>query len=251
MRHVEVPNLPAGEVKAVIIDGRAPEEIKNSLLKRGVSVIPTLAHPGVYAAVSFHPDIMLLHIRGNIMVYAPGTPRQLLDSLSCLGFEMIRGYTLPGNKYPFTIPYNVAMVGNFAFHNTKYTDPVVKELLLENGYELIHTNQGYAKCLTCVVNENSLITSDRDIHKRALRADIDSLLIEPDTSIKLEPFDMGFIGGATGLLSKNRLGVTGDLRFHKNSSEILSFLSLKGVDVVMLYGEKLIDLGTIIPILED
>jgi len=40
------------------------------------------------------------------------------------------------------------------------------------------------------------------------------------------------------------------LGFHKNSKEILCFLSLKSVDVVMLNDERLIDLGTIIPIIQ-
>jgi len=76
------------------------------------------------------------------------------------------------------------------------------------------------------------------------------LLIEPDKSIILEPYDMGFLGGATGLIGKNKLAFTGNLGIHKNYKEILSYLSLKAVDVVMLNDERLMDLGTIIPIMQ-
>ncbi len=121
---------------------------------------------------------------------------------------------------------------------------------MERGIKLSHVKQGYSKCLTCIVNKDSIITSDSEIYKKATAVGIDALLIEPDKSITLEPFDMVFFGGATGLIGKNRLAFTGDIGFHKNFKEILSFLSLKTVDVVMLNDERLMDLGTIIPIMQ-
>ncbi len=250
MKPVQIPNLPADDVVKVIIDGRAPRKIKDELIKRDISFIQTLAHPDVYTAIEYHPDIMLHHIEDKIIVYAPNTPKLLLDQLSEIGFEMIKGETLLGSKYPHTIAYNVARVGKYAFHNTKHTDPVIKELLLERGIELIHVNQGYSKCLTCVVNTDSIITSDVDIYKKVASVGIDVLLIEPDESIKLETFDMGFIGGATGLIGKNKLAFSGDLKLHRNFKEIMNFLSLKTVGVVMLNDESLLDLGTIIPIMQ-
>jgi len=250
LKPVQIPNLPMDDVTTVIIDGRATPKIKEMLMQRNVSIISTLAHPDVYPAVAYHPDIMFHHIEGNIIVYAPNTPESLINLLCEMGFDMKRGDTLLGNKYPLTIAYNVARIGNYAFHNTKYTDPVIKELLFKRGIELVHVNQGYSKCLICVVDQNSIITSDLEICKKATAVGIDVLLIEQDNSIMLEPFDMGFLGGATGLIGKNKLAFAGDLGFHKNSKEILCFLSLKSVDVVMLNDERLIDLGTIIPIIQ-
>lgn len=250
MEPVQIPNLPTSDVVTLIIDARAPQKIKEMLMQRKISIVQTSAHPDVYPAVAYHPDIMLHHIEGNIIVYAPNTPQILIDELRGRGFEMKKGYTLLGNKYPHTIAYNIARVGNYAFHNTTYTDPVVKELLLERGIKLIHVKQGYSKCLTCIVNQNSIITSDMEIYKKASEVGIDVLLIEPDKSIKLEPFDMGFLGGATGLIGKNKLAFTGNVEYHRNFKEILSFLSLKTVDVVMLNDERLIDLGTLTPIMQ-
>lgn len=248
MNLIEIPNLPSGTVAAVIIDGRIPPEIKAALERLKVETILTEAHPDVYDAVAFHPDIMLHHIGRDVFVYAPGTPEKFLNTLRERGFRLIRGNTVPGDKYPMTVAFNVARVGNYAIHNTKYTDPVIRELLVSKGVDFIHTNQGYSKCLTCVVDSNSIITSDYDIHKRVCAAGLDSLLIEPDESIRLEPFNMGFFGGATGMIGKNKLAIAGDLRFHKNYRKIMDFLSLKHVDVVMLYDGKLMDVGTIIPV---
>lgn len=248
MRPIEIPNLPTEAVTTVIVDGRISREIKAALEKLKIETILTEAHPDVYDAVAFHPDIMLHHIGGDAFVYAPGTPEQLLGTLGERGFELIQGKTRLGDKYPMTVAYNVARVGNYAIHNTKYTDPVIRELLVSKGVEFIHTNQGYSKCLTCVADSSSIITSDSDIHKRASAAGLDSLLIEPDEAIRLEPFNMGFFGGATGLIGKNKLAIAGDLRFHKNYHKIMDFLSLKRVDVVMLNDGKLMDIGTIVPV---
>ena len=250
MKLIEIPNLPINDVTAVIIDGRTPKKIKEMLMKQNISIISTLAHPDVYTAVAYHPDIMLHHIGNNIIVYAPNSPQPLIEQLRAMGFELKMGDTLLGDKYPNTIAYNVARIGNYAFHNTKFTDPILKKLLLERQVELIHVKQGYSKCLTCIVDQNSIITSDIDIYKKATAVGIDVLLIEPDSSIILKPFDMGFLGGATGLIGKDRLAFAGNLMFHKNSKQILDFLSLKAVDVVMLNDERLIDIGTIVPILQ-
>lgn len=250
MKPVKIPNLPKTDVSTVIMDGRAPQQIKNMLKKHGIKVIQTLAHPSVYPSIAYHPDIILHHVIDNIIIYAPETPEKLIAELADVGLEMIKGQTFLRSKYPQTIAYNVARIGKYAFHNLKYTDPVLKEMLCRNGVEMIHVNQGYSKCLTCVVDSNSIITSDTEICEKAAEKGLDVLLIEPDSSIVLEPFDMGFIGGATGLIGKNKLAFAGNLKFHKNWKQIMNFLSLKAVDMVMLKDDMLLDLGSIIPILE-
>jgi len=248
---LELPNLPEGDVNTAVIDGRAPRSIKTALERLNISTILTEAHPDVYQAIACHPDIMLHHIGGEVMVYAPNTPESLVKALEARGFELVVGHTALGNRYPLTIPYNVARVGSFALHNTRYTDPVIKELLAARGVEFIHTNQGYSKCLTCIVDSNSIITSDQDIYKRAGEYGLDVLLIEPDESIRLEPLNMGFFGGASGLVGKQRLAIAGHLKTHGSCRKILDFLSLKCVDVVMLNDERLIDMGSIIPVMQN
>ncbi|QNU67204.1 hypothetical protein EHE19_001220 [Ruminiclostridium herbifermentans] len=248
MKPIEIPNLPTNDVSVVIIDKRASNRIKETLKQQNILLVETLPHPDIYPAVAYHPDIMFHHIYSNMIVYAPNTPQQLIDELTALGFDMLEGQASLNNRYPHTIAYNIARVGKYAFHNTKYTDPLVKKLLIERGIKFIHVNQGYSKCLTCIIDENSIITSDKDIYKKAKAAKLDALLIEPDKSIQLEPYDMGFLGGATGLIGRNKLAFTGNIKLHKNYNEILNFLSLKNVDMVMLNDDRLMDLGTIIPI---
>lgn len=70
----------------------------------------------------------------------------------------------------------------------------------ENGYTLCHINQGYAKCSMCVASENTVITEDKGVYNTLLKfPDINALYINSG-GVKLNCFEYGFIGGASGLV---------------------------------------------------
>jgi len=89
-----------------------------------------------------------------------------------MGILLLKGEAELGPKYPASVYYNAARVGNIVFHNTKYTDKILRENFSKMGIELVHINQGYAKCAISVVNENSIITMDRGIAKVAEKKEL-------------------------------------------------------------------------------
>lgn len=250
MNHIKLPNLPEGKVKGILIDGRVSKKIADSLMKMKITPFKTerLAH--MYESVSYHTDIMLHHIGGNKIVYAPGISSKLLESLTRIGFHMVEGETVLSSQYPGNIAYNAARVGNYVIHNLKYTDKVLKRELENEGVEFIDVNQGYSKCSVCVVDKTAIITSDKGIEQAALRKGIDVLLIEPDENIVLPGLNMGFIGGCTGKIAKDKLVVSGDLTKLKSFVDIVRFANSHGVKVVSLSDEKPLDVGSIIPVFE-
>lgn len=250
MRYVEVPNIPQSKVSVAVIDGRASSEVEDLLVQSGIELLKTTAHPDVYEAISFHPDIMLHHLGGKDIIYAPGTSSKLLSTLEKKGFSLIRGETALADRYPRDIAYNVARVGGFAFHNFKYTDAVLLKELEKRGIELINVKQGYAKCSVSVVDNNSIITSDRGIARSAEKHNLDVLLIETGPEIVLKGMNHGFIGGCTGLLSPDTWFITGDpfslQAFHK----IKEFLDSKAINVIGIPKKTINDLGSILPLCE-
>jgi hypothetical protein len=250
MNFVKVPNMPKGPVGLVIIDGRIDSEIENTLVQKGIKVFKTSAHIDVYDAVSHHPDIMIHHLGDEHIVYAPGTCEYLLDKLRKSGFALLKGGTRLGSAYPENVAYNVARVGNVAFHNFKYTDPVLKNELVRRGVELVNVKQGYSKCSISIVDEASIITADKGIAKAAEANGIEVLLIGSEEKIELPGLSCGFIGGCTGLINKNEWAITGDIINLASANNINEFLERRGVKIVPLSKKSVIDVGTIIPLCE-
>lgn len=242
------PYLPSGKVKKALLSGDATQEILGSLKNHGIDFIKTELHPDLPYGLARHSDMQFVNVCTGVIVYAPGTPESTLLSLRSLGFELIEG-TLPvKDKYPSDVAYNCAIVGRNAFLNPKCADPTVVSILEKCGIRIFPVKQGYAKCSTCIVNHEAIITADTGIHKKATEAGLDSLLIPPQKNIILEGYDYGFIGGATGLISENELAFFGDFNTLDEVGSIAGFLEKHGVRPVSLAKGKLVDLGGLFPL---
>lgn len=249
MKFVDNPNIPVKPLSIALVDGRIEKILENKLVHMGIKVVKTEKYEGLYEAISFHPDILYHHLGGNKIVYAPGVNQRVNTALENLGFRLISGSIRLGDKYPLNIAYNVARVGRLAFHNLKYTDPVLANELISEGVELVHVNQGYAKCSISVVDDSSIITSDPGIAKVAVKKGLDVLLIEPEEGIKLPGVSYGFIGGSSGLIDEKKWLITGDILSLKSSEKIFQFLQKRCIDIVHLPGQPVVDIGSIIPLM--
>jgi len=248
MNYVNLPNIPEKPVKLVLIDGRINKEVEDSLSKLSIKLIKTMEYSRVGASISYHPDIMFHHIQDEYIVCAPDINPTLLDKLAFEGFTLIKGNTVLSKNYPDDIAYNVARVGKFAFHNFKYTDSVLRDMLEKADVELVNIKQGYAKCSVSVINEKSIITADKGIAKAAEIKGIEAILIEPEEGILLTGMNMGFIGGSSGLISKNKWAVTGNISTLKSFQQIKDFLIKKGIEIITLSDGQVTDIGSIIPL---
>ncbi len=249
MGFIKIPNLPQKKVTLAIVDRRLDDACRKKLAESGVEIIMAGPYPGVCSEISCHPDIFLHHVGDRRIVHAPSVDELLIAELAGRGFELVCGKTELGAEYPADIAYNVARVGNIAFHNLKFTDPVLAEELSKAGVRLVHVNQGYAKCAVSVVDERSIITSDKGIAKVAVREGLDVLLTEPDEYIDLYGMT-GFIGGATGKLDRGLWAVAGDFNKIRSFEKISEFLSSKNIEIMSLGENRIMDIGTIIPLEE-
>ena len=250
MNFVKIPNLPDDSLRLAVVDGRLSAEACSTFADMDVELVMTDKMPGLYEAISCHPDLVLHHVGGNRIVYAPGISQELLQKLENRGFELIKGKSVLQGCYPLDIPYNVARVGRWAFHNLKYTDPVLLEELKRQGVEMVHVNQGYAKCSVSVVDAESIITADRAIAAKAGLLGLDVLLIEECQNIMLPGIDRGFIGGSTGLIDKDLWAINGNVHMLKSFDSIRQFLKKRNIGVVSLTSGQPVDIGTILPLLQ-
>ncbi len=241
------PFIPNGPVSLALADRRISTTMENELISLGVSIVKTAPSEKLYEAISCHPDVLCTHLGNGLIIADPSIQPKLGDKLEPFGFEVVCGKSTPSSAYPQSVPYNVAVAGKFFIHNMKYTDPTLLRHLKEN-YTPLNVKQGYAKCSIAVVSEGAVITEDPGIFKAVRRAGIDAILIDRG-DIVLEGMEYGFIGGASGLVDRNKLAFFGDLASHRNSADIKTFLRNHNVEAVSLSTGPLMDLGSLIPLM--
>ena len=236
-------------VRAVLVDGRAAPLIEGTMKTMSIEVIKTLRHPQLYEAVAYHPDMVICPVGDGKMVVEPIMYEYFKKALAPYSVVLLKGQTELSRNYPSNIAYNIATVGSKAFIYSRYADKKVVKELKKRAVYLIDVKQGYTKCSTAVIDDSGIITSDLGIYAGALKNGIDSLLIEPG-HIKLEGFDYGFIGGCCGNIGKSLLVFAGDPSFHPDWVAISNFLKKRGVTAVSLFEGPLMDVGTVIPVME-
>lgn len=245
MNFINLPNLPQKKVSGVLLDFRTPDIVVQSLKKLNIDIYKSTDCNFLYNSVCGHPDMQLAHIQDNIFVCEPRCVDYYKKLFPVL--NIIAGATRLCGTYPYDIAYNIARVGDLAFHNEKYTDKIILEYFEKYNVKLINVKQGYSKCSVCVVDENSIITADSSIARQAEKNNLDVLLIRPG-HIRLWDMEYGFIGGCSGKLDKNILAVSGNLAIHPDFLRIERFCAKKNVQILNLSAAEPVDIGTIIPI---
>lgn len=242
----ENPFAPKTRSDIAIVDGRVSSEAEDALEKMGLYVIKTVQCKSTYEAVSYHPDVVMHPVNERDIVVAPSMARYYRDKLEPLGLRVIEGELEVGMAYPQNIGYNVGRVGNFAVHNLKYTDPVLRRLLDYEGVEWVYVKQGYSKCSMLNVGDGGVITSDRGIAKALARKEgVEVCTIEPG-DVVLEGMEYGFIGGTGGMVSESEIVLSGSYSDHRSKEKIDGFLKARKLKVTLTSNSKIVDLGSII-----
>ncbi|MBU2651833.1 MAG: hypothetical protein KKA81_12930 [Bacteroidetes bacterium] len=224
----------------IIIDKKIPQEAKEKLKETG-ALLELETSNICYEAISGHPDIFFCKL-GQDLVLAPNLPQAFLEILEKNSIHYIKGEFPVGEKYPATAGYNAVYAGNTLIHNFRYTDPAITRL--GEDADLIHVNQGYARCNLVSVGKDRYITSDEAIAKVLQRFHKEVLYIDP-AGIVLPGFKNGFFGGCCGILD-DKIYLAGSLKYLKQGQETRSFLIKNGYEIVELYDGPLFDGGSIV-----
>lgn len=149
-----------------------------------------------------------------------------------------------GDVYPHDVAMNAACTGRYFIHNLKQTAPQLLSRAEQLGMILVNVRQGYAKCSTVIVDEDSVITYDHGIAKACEAAGLDVLTVSPG-HVLLPGYDTGFIGGASGRIGST-IVFNGDLTAHLDFSSIVSFIEERGLSVKWFSEWPLTDIGSIL-----
>lgn len=182
--------------------------------------------------VANHPDVLLckLGVKPESPIYE-GAPNAL------------------SSVYHGDCRYNAACTGKFFIHKLDVTDAgLLGAAKASSGdeFHLVDVRQGYAKCSTVIVDEDSIITYDKGIAKPCEAAGMNVLLVEL-CFVKLRGANTGFIGGASGRVD-DKIVFNGDLSAHPNFREITGFIEERGLGCKWFESYELEDIGSIITV---
>ena len=222
----------------VIVAENFPEDSAEKLKAYG-EVVRTRANKNLLRGLDTHTDILVHPLpKGELVVdmdnfeyYKKIFPdKKILPSHSSLS-----------KKYPKDVPLNAFTFKNYFIHNLKFTDKLLLDYYKNSGYEMINIKQGYAKC-SSLVTEDFIITSDGGIYE-SLRDFIPIYKIKHG-EIRLQNFNYGFIGGASGVYGK-KIFFTGDFSHHSSYEEILRIIKKYGYEIEILSKDPIEDFGSI------
>lgn len=187
-----------------------------------------------------HADMQAININGTIFINSKC--HELIAKLNTLDIKHTICNDI-GYKYPKNIALNAALIGKKLLCKKNALHPNVREYCSENNIEIINVNQGYTKCSTLILNENSIITDDESITAAAYKNNINVLKIEKGDVI-LDDNTTGFIGGASAKIGET-VYFFGDIQKHRNHREIIDFLNKNDLNFQCVTQEKLVDIGGI------
>ena len=238
---IKTPHLPQSKVTSVIMD-ISDCNLTKCVESMGISIISSTVIAELSHQTSRHSDMQIYHAGGKNFFQVKNTNIIIPKA----HIEKTNDIEAP---YPKDILLNAARVGDKLFCNIKYTAKQILNHAEENNIKIINVKQGYTKCSVCIVNENAIITADSEIYKKAKENNFDALLIKQGY-IDINGYNYGFIGGCAGKTDKDKLAFTGDISKHPDYHAIKSFINSQKIDIVILSGDALYDIGGILPVSE-
>ncbi len=243
---MKTPFIPEDRVRLIAIDSRYVDSpIASAIKKLGIKLFPVYPCQDTYQSINCHPDIQFHPLDEKNIIVAPNAHPRNIQGLKDLKFNIIVGKTPVGAAYPQNICYNVGRIGRYAFHDFRYTDPILIMELKKRQIKLIQVKQGYTKCSMAILNHNTFVTQDRGIYRAAISNGLEALLMSPG-GIELPGHPYGFIGGATGLIGENELAITGSLKNHPDVTFLENFVNNHNIKLLALTNNPCIDIGSLI-----
>ena len=191
-----------------------------------------------------HADMQILPINNDIFILNECTA--LVKKLS--NERLLFCNKKAGKKYPENILLNFLFLNNTLYGKLSAIDKNLLDYCKENSIRTVNINQGYARCSTLVINNNTVITSDLSIEK-ALKNDGVEVLLISSGNIVLDGYNYGFIGGAGGKIDENTVAFFGNIQNHPDYILIEEFCKKHNVTIKVICKDMpLTDIGGIVEI---
>ena len=225
----------------------APQEIADALRALGFSVRALPCDSRLAAPVRSHADMLMLPVGKVVFTSSKylSVAEDIFNELESLGYEIVACNAEIRGEYPHDVAFDALALKSAIIARLDSLPDEVKAHAANVGFSLIDSKQGYAKCSAVRVSESAVITADKNIARAAEASGADALLISAaPEKIRLDGYDYGFIGGASGVL-EDTVYFTGDISSHPDAERIAEFCKAHEKKMISLSDEPLNDVGGI------
>ena len=207
--------------------------------------VELFTHDNIDHRISHHTDLMVfVHDK----IYCEHTVyHKIYKQLElAYGEHWAKQHTVCGESeirtnYPEDVKYNILLCTNHMFHRLNATDKRISEAV---QLQKVNVKQGYTRCACLPVGKDAIITEDVKLGHTIAEHGYDVLIVERG-HVELEGFSYGFFGGAGGQID-DMIVFNGSLKMHPNYIEIKHFIENRGLRIVELHEEGLVDCGSIL-----
>ena len=241
---ITTPHLPSSKVKHIIIGKKYRNLLETAIFEHDLYPIWLDDDPYVDERLSGHVDLSVVQISNTLYMAKYLSDCELNNEVKRLGFD-VRYCNDPGKDYPEDAGLNFCIIGKRLIYNPKTAISITNI-----DYNCISVRQGYTKCSVCIVDEQSIITSDRMIAEALLNDGMNVLYISKPF-VKLEGYAYGFIGGASFKISQDELAFTGVIKDAEIRKLIEDFLHERNIRPIYLTENEIFDIGSAIPLTEE
>ncbi len=238
------PYITKKNIKTILISNKISDKLRLFIASLNIDIIESIDNESLPSQVSDHPDMSIHPISSEMFMVDINVFSDYQNLLSNYPIDIITSNDAIGDVYPYDSLLNVSRIGNYYIHNDYTSDDLIRQF---NNLKLEHlrVKQGYSKCSTLILNCDTIVTSDKGIHKAIISKGLNSYLIPPG-GIVLKGYDTGFIGGTGGMISPDTLLLSGDLELYEHGEILKKILDDHKIKAVYPKDEKLVDLGSII-----
>lgn len=235
------------KIKAAIISYKSDSKLKDMLNEKNIDIIETIKCKDVDKPVDDHPDLVVHPIdKKNIFVYYKHFD-YYKEKLDKYGVNVHRSFNELNKEYPNDIYMNISRLKGYFFHKQNYIDKNIEKILLESTVS-VEVKQGYAKCSSMIIKDDTVITTDYKLNKKYISLGFNSYLL-PSGDIGLPGYNTGFIGGTCGNIGKDEILFYGNLEKYKHSKELIKILNYENIEFIYPNTEEFVDRGSIIGII--
>ena len=201
----------------------------------GVEALPLQPYCRLDKPVSSHADMLINIIEDRIFCYEDYylENKSVFEKAESRGYSIVKCTPPVSSRYPYDIGLNALAIGKRIFGNIGHLSRELASFANEKGYRLINVKQGYAACSVLVLGDSCAVTADVGMKKAMEKENIEVILID-DSSIKLDGYNKGFIGGATGVVCDNIcfFGDFNSLDGYENVHKKIKHLNLNEISIM-------------------